>query len=186
MRVGDLMQSEVVSAQLDTPVQVAYQLMRDGGFRHLPVLDGQGKLVGVVSDRDLRGVGAIYEDADSGLNELLVTEEVTVDKIMSTRPITVSPDTSVTTAVKLIKEKRIGCLIVTQGEKLVGILSYLDVLDAALAAFPAAAQSAQESGELRPLSQRELKDLREQMTKELSEFRAQHTVSKRTDVDPKR
>ena len=55
--------------------------MRDGGFRHLPVLDASGKLVGIVSDRDLHGVGAIYTDDESGLEELLITEEATVVSI---------------------------------------------------------------------------------------------------------
>ncbi len=77
MRVRDLMSSKVISAHVGTPVEVAYQLMRDGGFRHLPVLSTKGKLVGIISDRDLRGVGAIFKDAKSGIDEFLVTEPTT-------------------------------------------------------------------------------------------------------------
>ena len=135
MRVRDLMVRDVVSAPIGTPVQTAFHLMRDGGFRHLPVLDNGGKLVGIVSDRDLREVGAIYTDDDTGLDELLVTEESTVESVMSSNPITIAPDAPVRQAVKLIKEWRVGCLVVTDADEMVGILSYMDILDAAVIAF---------------------------------------------------
>ena len=162
MRVRDLMSSKVVSAPVGTPVQVAFELMRDGGFRHLPVLSTKGKLMGILSDRDLRGVGAFFKDSNSGIDEFLVTEPTTVEKIMVADPITVSPDATISTAVKIIRDKRIGCLVVTEGDEMVGILSYLDVLDAAERAHDAPA----------PKNRQELSNLRQQMEAELSEFRA--------------
>ena len=57
MYVKDVMQSKVTSAPLGTSVQEAFEIMRDGGFRHLPILDEFGKVAGIVSDRDLRSVG---------------------------------------------------------------------------------------------------------------------------------
>jgi acetoin utilization protein AcuB len=104
--------------------------MRDGGFRHLPVLDEFGMVAGILSDRDLRSVGAIYKDEATGTEDFLVTEDTTVDKIMATKPFSVSPEDSVSFAIDIIREKRIGCLIVTKGGELLGILSYLDLLDA--------------------------------------------------------
>ena len=91
MRVRNLMSAKVVSAPVGTPVQVAFHLMRDGGFRHLPVLSTKGKLVGILSERDLRGVGAFFKDSNSGIDEFLVTDPTTVEKIMVANPITVSP-----------------------------------------------------------------------------------------------
>ena len=123
------MSSKVVSAPVGTPVQVAFELMRDGGFRHLPVLSTKGKLMGILSDRDLRGVGAFFKDSNSGIDEFLVTEPTTVEKVMVADPITVSPDATISTAAKIIRDKRIGCLVVTEGDEMVGILSYLDVLE---------------------------------------------------------
>ena len=130
MYVKDVMQSKVTSAPLGTPVQEAFETMRDGGFRHLPVLDEFGKVAGILSDRDLRSVGAIYKDEATGTEDFLVTEDTTVDTIMATKPFSVSPDDTVSFAIDIIRDKRIGCLIVSKGGDLLGILSYLDLLDA--------------------------------------------------------
>jgi len=172
MQVRDLMSAKVISAAVGTPVEEAYVLMRDGGFRHLPVLNAAGKLVGIVSDRDLRGVGAIFKDANSGIDEFLVTEPTTVEKIMVANPITVSPDASVSTAVKIIRDRRIGCLIVTDGEDMVGILSYLDVLDAADRESDKPKPKYRDPNDTQPMNKAELANLRQQMAAELSEFRA--------------
>ena len=128
MYVKDVMQSVVTTAPLGTPVQDAFETMRDGGFRHLPIVDEFGKVAGILSDRDLRSVGAIYKDQATGTEDFLVTEDTTVDKIMSTEPLSVSPGDAVSFAIDIIREKRIGCLIVTKSGELVGILSYLDLL----------------------------------------------------------
>jgi len=172
MQVKDLMSAKVISTHVGTPVQVAFELMRDGGFRHLPVLNTRGKLVGILSDRDLRGVGAFFKDTSSGIDEFLVTEPTTVEKIMVANPITVSPDATISTAVKIIRDKRIGCLIVTEGEEMVGILSYLDVLDAADRESERPAPEPRNLDDTQPMSKAELGSLREQMAAELSEFRA--------------
>jgi acetoin utilization protein AcuB len=128
MYVKDVMQSVVTTAPKGTPVQEAFEIMRDGGFRHLPILDEFGKVAGILSDRDLRSVGAIYKDEATGTEDFLVTEDTTVDKIMATKPFTVSPEDSVSFAIDIIREKRIGCLIVSKGGDLLGVLSYLDLL----------------------------------------------------------
>ncbi len=130
MYVKDVMQSDVTSAPLGTPVQEAYEILRDGGFRHLPILDEFGKVAGILSDRDLRSVGAIYKDEATGTEDFLVTEDTTVDKIMATNPFSVSPEDSLSFAIDIIREKRIGCLIVSKGGDLLGVVSYLDLLDA--------------------------------------------------------
>lgn len=183
MQVKDLMSTKVVSAHVGTPVQVAYELMRDGGFRHLPVLSTRGKLVGILSERDLRGVGAFFKDSNSGIDEFLVTEPTTVEKIMVANPITVSPDATISTAVKIIRDKRIGCLIVTDGEEMVGILSYLDVLDAAEREHAKPAPNVRDLDDTQPMNLEELGNLRTQMAAELSEFRANTPTPKASKVD---
>jgi len=183
MRVRDLMSSKVISAHVGTPVEVAYQLMRDGGFRHLPVLSTKGKLVGILSERDLRGVGAIFKDANSGIDEFLLTESTTVEKIMVANPITVSPDASVSTAAKIIRDKRIGALIVAEGDEMVGILSYVDVLDAAERAQDEPKPKHPDPGDTQPLNKQEISNLRQQMADELSEFRVSTPTPKKSSVD---
>jgi acetoin utilization protein AcuB len=177
------MTTKVVSAHVGTPVQVAHELMRDGGFRHLPVLSTRGQLVGILSERDLRGVGAFFKDANSGIDEFLVTEPTTVEKIMVADPITVSPDATVSTAVKIIRDKRIGCLIVADGAEMVGILSYLDVLDAAERERREPAPKVRDLDDTQPMNLEELGNLRSQMAAELSEFRANTPTPKASKVD---
>lgn len=130
MYVKDVMHSDVTTAPLGTPVQEAFEIMRDGGFRHLPVIDEFGKVAGILSDRDLRSVGAIYKDEATGTEDFLVSEDTTVDKIMATNPFSVSPEDSLSFAIDIFREKRIGCLIVSKGGDLLGVVSYLDLLDA--------------------------------------------------------
>jgi len=172
MQVQDLMTDRVVSAPIGTPVQVAYELMRQGGFRHLPILDAKGRLAGIISERDLRGVGAFFKDERSGVDEFLVTDPTTVEAIMVANPITVPPETTVSKAVKIIRDKRIGCLLVTEGETLVGILSYLDVLDQAERESDEPAPTYRDPDDTQPMRREELTVLRQQMEEELSEFRA--------------
>ncbi|MFQ5936840.1 MAG: CBS domain-containing protein, partial [Acidiferrobacterales bacterium] len=50
------MRTEVKSVEVGTSVKEAFEIMRQGGFRHLPVLDSAGNVAGIVSDRDLRNV----------------------------------------------------------------------------------------------------------------------------------
>jgi acetoin utilization protein AcuB len=128
MDVKDVMQCLVTTAPMGTPVQDAFEIMRDGGFRHLPIVDEFGKVAGIISDRDLHTVGAIYKDEATGTESFLITEDTTVDKIMVIKPYSVSPADSVSFAIDVIREKRIGCLLVSKGDELLGILSYLDLL----------------------------------------------------------
>lgn len=101
-------------------------LMVQGGFRHLPVVDVDGRLVGMLSERDLRGrLGTELERfAESALD--LLAEDV--EASMRTDPITISAAETVRDALELLTDERVGALPVVDDERLVGILSYLDVL----------------------------------------------------------
>lgn len=101
-------------------------LMVQGGFRHLPVVDVDGRLVGMLSERDLRErLGTELERfADAALD--LLSEDV--EGSMRTVPITISSAQTVRDALELLMDERVGALPVVDDERLVGILSYLDVL----------------------------------------------------------
>lgn len=107
------------------------KLVHDKGVRHLPVVDKEGRLIGLVTDRDIREAGpsdattlSIYE-----LNYLL--EKVQVSSFMRPRDkvITITPDTLIEGAVQLMHDHKIGCLPVLEDEKLYGIITETDVLD---------------------------------------------------------
>ena len=127
MLTRERMSRPAITAPPEMPIQDALSLMRKKGIRRLPVLDKKGKLVGIVSDRDL--LHASPSDATSlsvwELNYLL--SKVTLKRVMSAPVITVSPDTPVQEAARIMVEKKIGGLPVIQGGKLVGIITETDL-----------------------------------------------------------
>jgi CBS domain-containing protein len=97
----------------------ARNAMRTGGVRHLLVLDGRW-VAGVVSDRDL-GVRV----ADRGIR----TDGLTVNDVMTTNVVTASPEATVRQAANQLRGHVIGCLVVMEGAKPLGIVTTTDLLD---------------------------------------------------------
>jgi acetoin utilization protein AcuB len=127
MLIGKRMTSEVITVSPDTPIQEALQLMRSRSIRRLPVLDSKGKLVGLVSMLDL--IDASPSDATSlsvwELNYLV--SKITVKDVMTTDLITVTEDTPLEEAARIMADNKIGGLPVLQGEELVGIITETDL-----------------------------------------------------------
>ncbi len=122
MLVQDIMTSPVISISPDVSLQNAYQTMQEMGIRHLPVTDNQ-KLVGVITDRDLRL-------ATSALAPNPFPPGAKVSEVMRKLPFTADPSDPVEDAARLMREKKIGCLPIMDAERLVGIVTGLDLLDA--------------------------------------------------------
>ncbi len=102
-----------------TSVAVAYLMMRERGFRHLPVVD-DGKLVGILSVTDIGHAGAKVQSV----------REQPVSAIMTREPMTIRPDTAVEVAAATMASRKFNCLLVTEGDSLVGIVTTYDLLDA--------------------------------------------------------
>jgi acetoin utilization protein AcuB len=122
----DVMTREPATVEPDDTLGDAATLILQGGFRHVPVVDGTGRLLGLVSERDLRTkLGVDVSDfPDAALDALSepVSESMTPD------PITVELGTPLSEVVEAFAAERVGAIPVVDGEKLVGIISYLDVL----------------------------------------------------------
>ena len=109
----------------------ARNLIHEKGIRHLPVVDKNNSLVGIVTDRDIR------EAAPSDATLLSVQElnyllgKLKVSSFMTPKPklITITPDTLIEEAVQLMHDNKIGCLPVVEGGKLYGIFTETDALD---------------------------------------------------------
>jgi len=128
MLVQHWMTRDVVSVEADTPFLEVRLILKAKRIRHLPVVD-RGKLIGVVSDRDLKQAapsGATTLDVYE-LNYLLL--KMTVRDLIKRDPITIKPTNSVEKAALLMHDHRIGCLpVVDDAGTLVGLITETDLL----------------------------------------------------------
>ncbi len=127
MLVGERMSRPVISIHPDMPLQDALRLMHKEHLRRLPVVDKHGKLVGIVSERDL--LHASPSDATSlsvwELNYLI--SKITVDGIMTKDVITITEDTPLEEAARLMADGKVGCMPVMHDDELVGIITETDL-----------------------------------------------------------
>jgi CBS domain-containing membrane protein len=123
LRVRDMMTTEVTTLLRNDKLTLADDIMRLGRIRHLPVLDEDGQLAGIVTQRDLfRGALAkalgYGERAQRQLMDTLVVKEV-----MTSEVITTTPDTLLADAAQVLVERKIGCLPVIEAGRLLGIIT---------------------------------------------------------------
>ena len=133
MRVRDLMSTEVATVRRNDKLAIADDVMNLGRVRHTPVLDDHSDdVVGILSQRDLfrgalaRAIG-YGGHAQQKLLNLLVVKDV-----MTTEPITTTPDAPLADAARLMLTRKIGCLPVLEDGRLVGILTESDFVQLAL------------------------------------------------------
>ena len=123
MKVSELMTGvALVTASPDTAVLDARQLMLKERIRHLLVTEADGRLVGIVTDRDLRAALPWGEEGTA--------HPLRVKEVMTAKVITVTPDTRLERAARLMIERKIGSLPVVKRGALVGILTTTDLLRA--------------------------------------------------------
>lgn len=130
MLVRDRMTSPAITILPDAPFQEALELMRNHHFRRLPVVNEAGALVGIVSERDL--LHAAPSPASSlsmwELNYLLW--KLQVKSLMTEKVISVTPDTPIEKAARMMVERKIGGLPVVEGGKVVGVITETDIFRA--------------------------------------------------------
>lgn len=121
--VGDVMSSDVHTLGRNDRLVIADDLMQQARIRHLPVLDEDGVLCGIVSQRDLFR-GALLRALGYGSRaEQTLLQTLVVKEAMVEEPVTTTADTPLADAARLMMKHGIGCLPVVDGEKLVGILT---------------------------------------------------------------
>jgi len=140
--VSRIMRTDFVSLSEDDRLDLAEQVMKLGGVRHLPVLDAQRRLVGIVSQRDLLRA-SLASVLDFGTAERRTfLRAVDVGEVMTREVQSVGPDTPLGVAASRMIRHRIGCLpVVDEGGRAVGLLTETDLLVAAYLG-PARASSA--------------------------------------------
>jgi acetoin utilization protein AcuB len=127
MLVGERMTKRPMTTHPDTPIDDALKLMRESKVRRLPVLDKGGRLVGIVTEKDLLYVSpspatslSIYE-----LHYLL--SKITVQDVMAKDVITATEYTPLEEAARIMADNKIGSLPVMRDGKLVGIITETDL-----------------------------------------------------------
>jgi len=129
--IKEKMQKNPITISPDASFYEARALIRDKGIRHLPVVDKNGDLVGLITDRDIRE--AAPSDATSlsvhELHYLLGKLKVSGFMTPKAKLITITPDLIIEEAVQLMRDHKIGYLPITEGSKLIGIITETDVLD---------------------------------------------------------
>jgi len=132
--VHDCMTANPITISKDTPIFEALEIIQKHKIRHLPVTR-DGKLIGLVTERGLLKVSpspastlSVYE-----LNYILA--KVTVAEAMIKNPITISPNAPIEEAALIMREHKIGCLPVVEGDKLVGIITQTDMVEALVNLF---------------------------------------------------
>jgi CBS domain-containing protein len=142
MKAKDVMTSPVVSVEADTTILQAVRIMLQRRMSGLPVIDKEGRLVGIVTEGDfLRRAETGTQRRRPRWLEFLVgpgrlAEEYTrshgrkVDEVMTPDPVTVTEDTALDDIVKLMEKRQIKRVPVVRGERVVGIVSRANLLHA--------------------------------------------------------
>lgn len=121
--VREVMASEPFTLGRNDRLSVADDLMTQRRIRHIPVLDGDGLLAGVVTQRDLFR-GALLRALGYGSRaEQKMLDSIVVKEAMTDEVVTTTPDTPLAEAAALMVERGVGCLPVLEGERLVGIVT---------------------------------------------------------------
>lgn len=124
MRIEEIMRKKVVTVSTDTTIADAFSLLHYYRIRHLPVL-AAGRLVGILSDRDLRGAHPSSLHKQDGDQEIL---QKSVSEIMVKQVITAHPLDFVMDAAKTVYDFRVGSLPVLEDDILVGLVTKSDIL----------------------------------------------------------
>jgi len=135
LTVGDLMTKDVLTVNRDEPIRRPWELVEEKRLRRFPVMDGD-RLVGIITDRDLRNATASSVVLTEKKYHDFLLDTVKVESVMTPNPKTVSPDTSLIDAARIILEMKVGGLPVIEEGRLVGIITETDLIGALVELLP--------------------------------------------------
>ena len=128
MKIEAIATREVITVRTTDSMLTASKLLKERVIRHLPVLDEKGRLVGVITDRDIKRASA-SEATSLDIHELLyLLDRLEVTKVMTRNPVTLPLGATVQEAAQLMIRHKIGCILIMDGGKLAGIVTDVDML----------------------------------------------------------
>ena len=119
MQVRERMSERPVTIRHDTDYKAALQLMHDRALHHVPVLDDEGQLVGIVAERDLLLAALHY-----------MRSQIEVREVMHREVVTTRPDAPIAEAAVLMVDHHIGGLPVVDHDEVVGVITETDIFRA--------------------------------------------------------
>jgi acetoin utilization protein AcuB len=127
MLVKHRMTPNPLTVTTDTSLKDALELLRSKPFRHLPVMDEDGKLVGIVTEKSLVYASPTSTTTLSVFEVDYILSHTTMKQIIGNPVITVEPDLPIEEAARIMLDHHIGCLPVVEDDELVGIISDTDI-----------------------------------------------------------
>ena len=129
MLVPELMSTDLITLDEDQSFTEAEQIMKLERVRHLPVVKRGGRLVGLITHRDLLraqttlllGLAGTKDDEDRAVS-------VRVGEFMSEALLTCRPITPIDDAARMMMDAKVGCMLVIEDERLVGMLTETDIM----------------------------------------------------------
>lgn len=132
MFILNYMTTSPITASSDTPIDKAREIINSNKFRHLPITDADGKLIGMVTDRDLRSAypSSVLTEEEKKACIAKISEK-TVDAIMSKKFTSLSASSTLDDALFLLDRDKVGALPVLDDKgRLIGIFSIRDLIKA--------------------------------------------------------
>jgi len=126
MFVGDRMSRPVISVSPDTPINEVLAMFKKEHIRRAPVMK-DGKLIGIVSERDLLNASPSSATTLSIWEMNYLISKVKIKNVMSKKVITVEKETPIEEAARIMADKKIGGLPVVDADKVVGMITETDL-----------------------------------------------------------
>lgn len=127
MLVKGRMSHPVITTKPDVPIMDALRRMQQDKVRRYPVVDKAGKLIGIVSDKDLLNAGPSDATSLSVWEVNYLMTKITVADVMTADVMTVAEDTAIEVAARIMVDNKIGGLPVMRGDRLVGLITETDL-----------------------------------------------------------
>lgn len=129
MKVSEYMVRDVTTLDEQTHLLDAVLLIRRSGKRHIPVVDAEGKPVGIITDRDIARVAPSMLTPMKAEAYNQIFESTPVTKAMTRPPVTIKPEASIAEAVDMLHMHKVGALVVVNDAgSVIGILTVTDML----------------------------------------------------------
>ena len=127
MLVKNRMSYPIITVEPDMPIMEALNLMRTKNIRRMPVVEANGKLIGIISDKDLLNAGPSQATSLSVWEINYLVGKITVKKVMTKNVLTISEDTPIEEAARIMVDNKVGGMPVMRGKEIVGVITESDL-----------------------------------------------------------